>query len=196
MTLLDKGGVTGNSGMEWWLILASSRWRRWVRWWAPTGRRPTPGCRSTRRSLYPAPTPYSSPYRWWLRSSRTNLQGEGGGKKVSAGIWDHVSLQCCALCLAEEVSRSVFPRRRSLHVTSQAQRFMLIELQSSFRNPLSCFAHLHGPTWHDLFVRPPSPPPPHPSLPDISTCSAGSLPSVIIPVLAEWAPGCQAMGLA
>lgn len=77
MTLLGtgEGTFTGNTGMEWWLILASSRWHRWVRWWAPAGRPPTPGCRSSRRRSSRAPTPDSSPCRWWLRSSQTNLRG-------------------------------------------------------------------------------------------------------------------------
>lgn len=69
-----------------------------------------------------------------------------------------------------------------------------IELQSKPLVALSCFAHLPGLEWHDQFVRhhPPTPTTCFASPCDISTWAAGSVPS-FIPVLAEWAPGSQAM---
>ena len=162
VTLAVGRGVTGNTGMEWQLILASSRWRRWVRWSAPAGRRPTPGCRSSRKRSPPAPSPDSSPYRWWLRSSRTNLQGGREPRLVNYQIIFLCSVVLCLVsrdepCLPSGGKQVSVSQKASLHITSQC--FLLIELHLQLQlQPLQsfpCSAHLHGLTWHDLFVRPP-----------------------------------------
>lgn len=170
--------------MEWRLILASSRWHRWVRWSAPTGRRPTPGCRSSRRRFYLTPTPDSSPCRWWLRSSRTNLHGgETERWMMLFQLSDHISLQYCALgtesCLPLEAGRSVFPRRHPLHFNA------CYNSNTTFAT-FSCSAHLPGLKWHDRFVRPPT-------LPAFVTFQLGQL--AVCPVsflfgwVGTWVPG-------
>lgn len=185
MTFAVGQWVTGNTGMERQLILASSRWHRWVRWSAPRGRPPTPGCRSSRTRLSPAPSPNSSPCRWWLRSSRTNLQGEEerGGRWVNAGhcVSSAVSLfLCCSLLpvlswaelrLAVEASRSVFPRRHpsTLHHGASCLLNTIPDPVSLPGLPTSLLRHgmicLSNPRTA--------------SLPDISTCAAGCMPSII-----------------
>lgn len=135
MTLDAEQGVTGNTGMAWWLILASSRWRRWVRWSAPAGRRPTPGCRSSQRRSSLAPIPDSSPCRWWRRSSQTNLCGGGTNQTIRS----HFS--AVFRCLAAEAGRSLFPRiHPSAAYWTPFQPFMAF----------SCFAHLPGLKWPRL----------------------------------------------
>lgn len=117
--------------MEWRLILASSRWHRWVRWSAPRGRPPTPGCRSSQMNFPPAPILDSSPCRWWLRSSQTNLQGGKGDFLIILAIiilvLDQVSVclvswaePCLAAVTSRSVSQKAFPR-----ITSHF--FMLVE---------------------------------------------------------------------
>lgn len=164
MTLAVGQGVTGNTGMEWWLILASSRWHRWVRWSAPKGKPPTPGCRSSRSCLTPAPTADSSPYRWWLRSSRTNLQGRKSEHWVMLTIilFNYQIVFLCSIVLSvlcpelnlvwqRRQAGQCFPEGIPPHYISVS---CLLISEPALASP-SCSAHLPGLTWYDVFVRPP-----------------------------------------
>ena len=82
------------------------------------------------------------------------------------------------------VSRSVFRRRQPpvLHHSVSC----LLNPNPAFAS-LSCSAHLLGPTWRDLFVRPPH----HQPSWHFNLCSWQH--AQCHSCLAEWAPGCQAM---
>ncbi len=159
-------GVTGNAGMECWLILASSRWHRWVRWWAPKGRQPTPGCRSSRRHLSPAPTPDSSPCRWWLRSSQTNLQE---GKKVSIMLaiilFNYQIMFLCSIVLSVLCPglNPVWQRRRAGQCFPEGFPPHYITVFHCLLNPNAAFASLScsAPPCSDMawsFCQTPAPP--------------------------------------
>lgn len=145
--------------MEGRFILASLRWRRWVRWWGPEGRPPTPGCRSSRTCYPSAPNPDSLPCRWWRRSSRTDL-------KKKRGITALVSSYSF---------RKMFLKldRSALYITSWP--LMRTEPPSGLCQPSQLSAHypLSNMAW--LVCQTPT----LPDLADILTRPAGSFPSII-----------------
>lgn len=180
--------------MERHFILASSKRHRWAHWWAPEGRPPMPGCRRIQTSTHPRPSQDASAYRWWLRSSQTNLQKEGwqgAGNNAACEhlqLLYHVSLHCCALCLLSRADPCLAAEadRSALHITSQS--LMLSEPPSGLCQPSQLSAHypLSDMGWSVCQTSTLM------DLPDILTHPAGFF-SLSHSCLVEWAPGCLAL---